>query len=147
MIKMARVQTVGSIREFMAPKKEKELKVLDVIEALNDKTIKAALSSGIVVTLMNTGVKVFAYKEAVPVAAVNPNIKQQIIHAFDPLITLVQTLSYPIGFVMISAGCLFIMCNNREKGMSMIQTAALGYILCQLAPLFMKILVNVGGAV
>jgi hypothetical protein len=39
------------------------------------------------------------------------------------------------------------MCGNKEKGMTMIQTAAIGYILVQLAPLFMKILVGVGSAV
>lgn len=142
---MARVQTVGSIKQFMNPSK-KDLKVEDVLQAFNDTTIKAGLSGGIVVTLMNTGVKAFATPQAIPVA-VNESIKNQIIHAFDPLINLVQVLSYPIGFVMISAGCLFIMCGNREKGMQMIQTASIGYILVQLAPLFMKILVGIGGAV
>lgn len=139
---MAKVQTM-SIKEFMAPKKE--IKVEDLVNALNDPKIKATLSSGILVSVMNTQVKVFAYPNAVP--ALSDGIKNQIIHAFDPLVNLVQVLSYPIGFVMISAGCLFIMCGGREKGMSMIQTAAIGYILCQLAPLFMKILVGIGSAV
>jgi uncharacterized membrane protein YozB (DUF420 family) len=123
--------------------KHKLLSIVEVIDALNSSKIKATLSTGIVVTLTNGVVKVFAEQKSIPVA-VNPAIKDQIIHAFDPLITLVQTLSYPIGFVMISAGCLFIMCNNREKGMQMINTAAIGYILVQLSPLFMKILVSVG---
>jgi hypothetical protein len=145
LLNMARVQTVGSINTFLNPPK-KELKIDDIASVLNDSKIKAALSGGIVISLTNGVVKVFAQPETVPVA-VSDGIKNQIIHAFDPLINLVQVLSYPIGFIMVSAGCLFIMVGQKEKGMGMIQTAAIGYILVQLAPLFMKILVGIGGAV
>lgn len=136
-----RTQTI-KFNEFMNPTK-KELKVQDLVKVLNDSKVKAALSSGVIFTIMSK--QVFAYPNAVPV--VSDAVKGQIIHAFDPLINLVQLLSYPIAFISISAGCLFIMCNNREKGMSMITTAAIGYIICQMAPLFMKILVGIGSAV
>jgi uncharacterized protein YggT (Ycf19 family) len=142
---MAKVHTVGSIKQFLNPPK-KELSVEELLKSMKDSKMNAALGGGIVISLTNGVVKVFAEPNAVPVA-VSDSIKNQIMHAFDPLINLVQVLSYPIGFIMISAGCLFIMCGNKEKGMTMIQTAAIGYILVQLAPLFMKILVGVGSAV
>jgi len=73
--------------------------------------------------------------------------KGTILHAFDPLIDLIQALAYPIAGVMIAGGCLFIMVGNKEKGMSMLQNAAMGYILVQLTPLFLKLLVGVGASV
>jgi len=36
-------------------------------------------------------------------------IKGEIMHAFDPLIDLIVSLSYPVAGVMIAGGCLFIM--------------------------------------
>jgi len=79
---------------------------------------------------------------AVPVA-----VKERILHAFDPLIDLAISLSYPIAGVMIAGGCLFIMIGNRERGMQMLQNAAIGYILVQLSPMFLNLLVGVGASV
>lgn len=138
---MARTQTM-SIKEFMNPVK-KELKVQDVINKVNDPKLKALLSSASVVSLMSLN-KVFAQPEAIPTLALGDSIKGQIVHAFDPLIVLTQTLAYPIAAIMISAGCLFIMIGNKEKGVGILQMAGIGYILVQLSPLFLKILVSVG---
>lgn len=86
--------------------------------------------------------------EAVPaMAAISGTTRETIMHAFDPLINLIQFLSYPIAGVMIAGGCLFIMVGNRENGMKMLQNAALGYILVQLSPLLLKLLVGIGGSV
>lgn len=82
---------------------------------------------------------------AVPVmaAAVSATPQEVILHAMDPLIELIKALSYPIAGVMIAGGCLFIMVQSKEKGMEMIRNAAIGYILVQLSPLFLKLLVGV----
>ncbi|SEC17942.1 hypothetical protein SAMN05443246_3239 [Paenibacillus sp. GP183] len=74
-------------------------------------------------------------------------VKEKILHAFDPLIDLAISLSYPIAGVMIAGGCLFVMTGNREKGMQMLQNAAIGYILVQLSPMLLNLLVGVGGTV
>ena len=83
--------------------------------------------------------------DAVPV--MSDAVKSKILHAFDPLIDLTQALSYPIAGIMIAAGCLFIMVGNRERGMQMLQNAAIGYILVQLSPMFLQLLVGVGDSV
>lgn len=71
----------------------------------------------------------------------------KILHAFDPLVNLIQDLAYPIAAVMIATGAIFIMVGNKEKGMQMLQHAALGYILVQLVPLMLSLLVGVGHSV
>jgi hypothetical protein len=48
---------------------------------------------------------------------------------------------------MIAGGCLFIMVGNRERGMQMLQNAAIGYILVQLSPLMLDLLVGIGQSV
>jgi len=80
--------------------------------------------------------------EAVP--AVGGALKGKIMHAFDPLIDLIVTLSYPVAGVMIAGGCLFIMVGSRDRGMQLLQNAAIGYILMQLSPLMLDLLVGVG---
>ncbi|MFH5181178.1 hypothetical protein ACHHV8_36765 [Paenibacillus sp. TAB 01] len=80
-------------------------------------------------------------------AAVPAAVKERILHAFDPLIDLAISLSYPIAGVMIAGGCLFIMIGNRERGMQMLQNSAIGYILVQLSPMFLNLLVGVGQTV
>ncbi len=87
----------------------------------------------------------FAAPEAVPV--IGGAIKDKIIHSFDPLIDLIQALAFPIAGVMIAGGCLFIMVGNRERGMQMLQNAAIGYILVQLSPLMLDLLVGIGQSV
>lgn len=86
--------------------------------------------------------------DAVPtIEVMSEAFKGKVLHAFDPLIHLIQSLSYPIAGVMIAGGCLFIMVGNREKGMQMLQNAAIGYILVQLSPMILELLVGVGGNV
>lgn len=88
---------------------------------------------------------VFAAPTAVPVMAADT--KAKIIHALDPLINLIISLSYPIAGVMIAGGCLMIMIGSRERGMQILQNAAIGYILVQLTPMMLNLLVGIGGSV
>jgi hypothetical protein len=149
-----------SIGEFMKGKKEvvvkPELTVKDIISKINDPKVKRILATAATIIIVGkVGLPIIvgasiahaALPEAVPVSAVSDAVKSKIIHAFDPLIQLTIALSYPIAAVMITAGCLFIMVGNREKGMGMIQMAGLGYILVQLSPLLMKLLVEIGRTV
>ncbi|MDQ0860935.1 3-phosphoshikimate 1-carboxyvinyltransferase [Bacillus sp. V2I10] len=48
---------------------------------------------------------------------------ERVVHAFEPVIGLVQALSYPIGIVVMLGGGLFVMIGNREKGFDMIAKA------------------------
>lgn len=108
--------------------------------------LKALLSFGVPVTFIaDMSHRAFATPAVVPAMA-GPT-RDKILHAFDPLIDMIQSLSYPIAGVMIAGGCLFIMCGQRDKGMQMLQNAAIGYILVQLSPMLLQLLVGIGGSV
>jgi hypothetical protein len=110
--------------------------------------LKALASFAVPVTLL-TGMSpsAFAQNAQAAIPAMSAATKTKILHAFDPLIDLVQSLSYPIAGVMIACGCLFIMVGNRERGMQMLQNAAIGYILVQLSPMLLELLVGIGGSI
>lgn len=68
---------------------------------------------------------------------------EKVVHSFDPLVIMIQALAYPVALVMVLGGCLCIMIGNKEKGFSMIQLAGIGYILVQLAPTLLNVLVDI----
>ena len=97
--------------------------------------------------LLETGALVAAtLVPRVAQAAVNPSTTDLIMRAFDPLIDLVQAVSYPLCFLMVSGGCLLMMVGHRARGLDMMRWAAVGYILLQLVPAVMRVLVEVGQA-
>lgn len=131
---MAKIKRVGTIKEFMASKE-----VLQFNKAFKPYGVKAAIVAGTLSVIVSPASLASAtgVKEAVEMTA-----KEQIVKAFNPLIDLVQGLSYPIAAVMLTGGALMFMINQKDRGIGMIQNAAIGYILVQLMPLFMKILVG-----
>jgi hypothetical protein len=132
-------------------------KVTRAGKRLNDPKVKSMIGYTFPIMLLAGGLPPFGLTRALaaPVSdttaitavGIPTGIKESILHSFDPLIDLIVTLAYPIAGVMIAGGCLFIMCGNREKGMSMLQNAAIGYILVQLSPMMLKLLVGIGGSV
>ncbi|WP_018130580.1 hypothetical protein [Effusibacillus pohliae] len=129
-------------------------KLITVGNRLNSPIVKAILGYTVPLPLLFVvkGLPPFgitralaATPEIVPV--MSSTVQDKILHAFDPLINMIQSLSYPIAGVMIAGGCLFIMVGQRERGMSMLQNAALGYILVQMSPLLLKLLVGIGGGI
>jgi hypothetical protein len=135
----------------------------DRLRRLNDPKLKALLGYAVPIAFLLNGLPPFGITrafaqtvttaapivtDAVPAMAVmSEAFKGKVLHAFDPLINLIQSLSYPIAGVMIAGGCLFIMVGNREKGMQMLQNAAIGYILVQLSPMILELLVGIGGGI
>jgi hypothetical protein len=125
-----------------------------VIEAkrwdiMRDPKVKSIIGFAIPLVLLASGLP-HAFAQPVvdmAVPVLGSATKGTILHAFDPLIDLIQALAYPIAGVMIAGGCLFIMVGNKEKGMQMLQNAAIGYILVQLSPMILKLLVGVGSSV
>lgn len=93
----------------------------------------------------------FAYSgdNAVAVAAAGNATKVDAFYdnAFDPLITLVQALVYSVAMVVVLGGALFIMIGNNEKGFTLMQNAELGYVLVQMTPLVLNILIEAMKAV
>ncbi|RDU34703.1 hypothetical protein DRW41_22015 [Neobacillus piezotolerans] len=134
-----RKEEVYSIKEFMARK--------NAPETLTEQEKKAFIESTVLLPLAVTPflkVKTAFAASAVPVtaAATTGAMYDKMLHAFDPLITLVQALAYPVAMVVVLGGALFIMIGNKEKGFSMMQGAGLGYVLVQMTPLVLNILVE-----
>jgi hypothetical protein len=120
---------------------------------LTDPKVKSLIGYTIPIMFLAGGLPPFGLTRAMAAPAVETTmgipdgIKETILHSFDPLIDLIQALAYPIAGVMIAGGCLFIMVGNRDRGMSMLQNAAIGYILVQLSPMLLKLLVGIGSSV
>lgn len=117
-----------SIKEFMNGKPKRDYKPI----------IRASVTVGVTVLSLTFGDVSFA-----AAGALNGAVTAKVVNAFAPLIELVQALSYPIGLTVMLGGGLFVMIGNSEKGFSMIQKAGIGYIMVQLLPLLMDLLVEI----
>ncbi|MEK4636907.1 hypothetical protein NST14_12020 [Bacillus sp. FSL W8-0519] len=123
---MAKVETYN-FREFMSGEyKEKKKK---------EKPILYAAGLGASLLLGNT-----------QQAAASGWIEDKIINAFEPLIQLIQGISYPVCFLTISSGFILVMLGQKSAGINMIKWSCLGYIGLQFAPAIMQILVQIGKA-
>jgi hypothetical protein len=67
-----------------------------------------------------------------------------IVKACDPIIELLQGVSYPVAFIMVTGGFLLIMTGQTSRGMHFIKWACLGYLGLQFAPALMKIVITIG---
>lgn len=81
-----------------------------------------------------------------PGTAMASMMSVKIMHAFNPLISAMQALSYPISFLGMGTGMLLISVGQRHRGISMIKWAAIGYIGMQLVPGIMDMVAQVGDA-
>lgn len=134
-----RVETVGGIKDFLTIGQEKKEKIGVVMTGVGVGTVAA-------LTQIQTQAPEAIPVMVMPTPILGLSITQKIIDAFDPIVQLIQGISYPVGFIMITAGFLVMMTGNRQKGINMIKWAAVGYIGMQFAPAIMAILVEVGKA-
>lgn len=140
-----RKQEVYSIKEFM---KKDEVKT----EELTEEEKRRFFETGILIPLAVAPfmkIKATMAAEVVPVTAAEATgaMYDKMLHAFDPLITLIQALAYPVAMVVVLGGAIMVMINQKEKGFSMMQTAGLGYVLVQMTPMVLNILVDAMKAV
>jgi len=136
-----------SIKEFLNRGKE-------VVTPVSEFEIRKAKEMGILAgftlpILLSPLAKAKVFASAIPVTggevvqvAGQGDMYSKMISAFDPLINLVQALAYPVCMVVVLGGALFIMIGNKEKGFAMMQGAGLGYVLVQMTPVILNILVN-----
>ncbi|KQL18873.1 hypothetical protein [Cytobacillus solani] len=123
-----------SVKEFMARKEP-----LRIPQERNYKPIvKACVTAGVIVLSLTFGDVSLA-----AAGAVNGAVTAKVVGAFAPLVELVKALSYPISLVMMLGGGLFVMVGNADRGFGMIQKAGLGYVLVQMLPLLMDLLVEI----
>ncbi|WP_416149445.1 hypothetical protein ACM26V_00145 [Salipaludibacillus sp. HK11] len=155
-----KVQSVGSISDFLGNQKgvKREIKRFNKKAAAYN--LQASLTTLVTgATAISISNKLFTSHvyagglEAIPVVTgpgteyIKGEAKEKIIEAFAPLVDMIQALSYPIALVMLTGGALFYMINQKDKGLGLIQNASIGYILVQLMPLLMDLLVGVGETV
>jgi hypothetical protein len=126
-----KIKTVGTISEFMNRKQQAP-------RGYVKPAIKVCIVAGVAAISLGFGDVSFA-----AAGAVNGAVTAKVVQAFNPLIELARALSYPIGLVMMLGGGLFVMIGNADKGFSMIQKAGLGYVLIQMLPVLMDLLVEI----
>ncbi|MGD7051405.1 hypothetical protein [Sutcliffiella horikoshii] len=148
-----KIQTVGNITDFVRGGRP-QVEVISTQEQIIMNQAKTAGGALAAATTLPLAIAPFAkvkiasaagYGTAVPVNSATvaaDTMFQNMLHAFDPLITLVQALAYPIAMVVVLGGALFIMIGNKDKGFSMMQSAGLGYVLVTLTPMILNILVE-----
>ena len=144
MFRRNKVETVGTISEFMKRDRDPIIKghILDEIE--KKQVFNLGLAGGVALPFVQySTVAAQSNTAAIPTAALDSGVMyEKMLHAFDPLIGLVQALAYPVAMVVVLGGALFVMIGNREKGFTMMQGAGLGYVLVQMTPMVLNILVD-----
>ncbi|MEK5109885.1 hypothetical protein MHI57_24800 [Cytobacillus sp. FSL K6-0129] len=132
MFKRNKVETM-SISEFMSRDYKKEEK------RVNWKTVaKVTTTAGVIAVSLGFGDVSFA-----AAGAINGAVTAKVVNAFDPIVELVKAISYPIALIMMLGGGIFVMIGNSDKGLSLIQKAGLGYVLVQMLPILMDLLVEI----
>lgn len=148
-----KVQTVGTISEFMNRGREKE----ELHESELTAFEKAKSSAGIIgglsllplvapMTEPKVALAASTTYDAIPVMATDA-MYEKMVTAFDPLIVLVQSLAYPIATVVVLGGAIMVMVGMKEKGYSLMMSAGLGYVLVNMTPMVLNILVEAMKAV
>jgi hypothetical protein len=100
--------------------------------------VKACVTAGVIVLSLTFGDVSLA-----AAGTIDGAVTAKVVNAFAPLVELVKALSYPISLVMMLGGGLFVMIGNSERGFGMIQKAGLGYVLVQMLPMLMDLLVEI----
>lgn len=79
--------------------------------------------------------------------AISESTKEQVVHAFDPLVSMIVAISTPMAGVIIAGASLAVMIGFKDKGYQYIMNASLGYVLVHMLPLFISLLTGVGAAI
>lgn len=139
-----KIQTVGTISDFMS--KEKKVEIQVDVGASNTKFLYPISLPFILTPAFFDGfaAPTFAAGTGAAVETMGKaEVSNKIISAFAPITDLVQGLAYPITFISLSyAGILFIMRRN-EQAIQTLQGAAIGFIIVNMAPLLMRLLVSI----
>lgn len=120
-----------SVKEFMNRKPDATKKDYKPV-------IKVCVAVGVTALSLTFGDVSFA-----SAGVIDGAVTAKVVGAFAPLVELVKALSYPISLVMMLGGGLFVMVGNADRGFGMIQKAGLGYVLVQMLPLLMDLLVEI----
>ncbi|MCK1985191.1 MULTISPECIES: hypothetical protein [Peribacillus] len=141
----SRKEEVFTIKEFMA-RKDRNVVASDTFEFKEE--VRESLGVMGALGLIPLAMKpLFAASPAFAAGAVTATqasnaMYDKMLHAFDPLIVLIQALAYPVALTVVLGGAIMIMIGDKPKGVSMMSGAGLGYVLVQMTPLVLGILVD-----
>ncbi|AKU43374.1 hypothetical protein CPT_Silence37 [Bacillus phage Silence] len=151
MFKSKKVVTVGKISEFLNPVQEIETtsNFMEQQQAYLDRnfwpinflpfTLLPAFFDGFAVPTFAAG-----NETAVTAATtINHEVQSKIMAGFDPIIDLVSGLAYPLAFIGVTYAGILYMLKRPEEALDKIKHTALGFVLVNMAPLLMKLLVSV----
>ncbi|HWO98766.1 MAG TPA: hypothetical protein VNM45_21115 [Bacillus sp. (in: firmicutes)] len=141
-----KVVTVGKVSDFVNAAKEVEnsVKVEKIFSSLPYISIPFLVPHLAGFQPIGGSYPVMAHAaSSVPVSSVKEEVSQKIIEAFQPIIDLVQGLAYPIAFISISIAGVKWMLRDREGALATLQGSAMGFVIVQMSPLIMKLLVSV----
>jgi hypothetical protein len=146
MFKSKKVVTVGKISEFLNPVQEN----FDM-----DKTVKMSnnllpiIATPLIIApsfLNKLAIPTFAAGNETAITAattINQDVQNKIMSGFDPIIDLVSGLAYPLAFIGVTYAGILYMLKRPEEALDKIKHTALGFVLVNMAPLLMKLLVSV----
>lgn len=146
-----RVQTVGSVNEFMSGAykyKKIEMKVNKKLIKIGVRVAVTVVAGSFLIDLTLPHAIAHATTEVIP--AMSPGVDalgSAVNRALQPLIDVLKELAKPIAGVMVTWGCLRYMIGQKEEGISGIQQAAIGYILVMLSPIIMNLITGVGAVI
>jgi hypothetical protein len=88
--------------------------------------------------------------EAVPVIGtgesyISGKTMEIIAHSLDPIVDLLVAFSLPVASVIMIGGAFFFMWDSN-RAWDIISKGAMGYILIQISPVFIKVLGEIGRA-
>lgn len=145
MLLAQKIQSVGGISDFLNVKTE---------EIPKKKKIGVGLATTGLIAGGMAASSFPLFPHAVPAMATMPmpilgfgSISTKIIHAFDPVVSLLQGLSFPICLIYLTCGFFVIAAGKKQQGIAMIKWACLGYLGIQFAPALMNILAEIGKAI
>jgi len=134
-----KIQTVGTISEFLS----KEKGIVASEEARHERNFYQGMFPFIMVPALSFPLVSTQTFAAGTVSATKESVSARIIDAFQPITDLVQGLAYPTAFIMVSWAGIKWMLKDREGALQTLQGAAMGFVIVQMAPLIMKLLVSV----
>lgn len=151
MLLQPRIQTVGSVNEFMSG----TYKVRKIERKVNKKLVKLGVrvavtivAGSFLIDLTLPGALAQAAGEAIPVMTpATDALGSAVNKAIQPLIDVLKELAKPIAGVMVTWGCLRYMIGQKEAGLEAIQQAAIGYVLVMLSPVILNLITGVGAVI
>lgn len=84
---------------------------------------------------------------AIPTGFIADQTLETLATIFDPFIQIIVGISFPVASLMVAIGFFIMMFGMKEKALTIIMNAGIGYVLVQMLPLFNQLLKAIGSAV